>query len=230
MGLGRLILGLWVIGLPATPVLAQAAPDAGTGRAANEPPQDRRVSASKGRAHSPFFPKLIGAPALLSEKVRAKLEERARSRAIEQAAAGHIEPGSARATAPLADSPLAEPAGIETVEPRVMGDDVRSRRMVAFETDEGITVLSNHARDVPTPVRAIAKSAPLGVEAEPVVVADHRPMTETRGLHARTDAARRSAGATTASIIESGLVWWGVAGAASVGLALVWFMRRRGGA
>lgn len=135
---------------------AVAAPDAGAGT----PPRGDR----EPRSH--FFPKLIANPSLLSEQVRARLQERAAARSAEPQLPALEEEGAVK---PARDDARASEARV-----------ARLRRMVSFETLEGVTVLSNRGADgqertspsrplppPPAPPVDTAQPAPAGTEAAP---------------------------------------------------------------
>lgn len=203
--------------LSAALAASAGAADAGAPRG-NEPPESAGTLAAKApgtELRSRFFPKHIN-PGMLSEKVRARLEESARTRAIEAGRNGTAAPGERSFPA------LAEPSEgvIERVDPPANGAALR--RMVSFENDEGVTVLSNRPKDVPAP--APAARAPFESEAaEPAPAPAQRETTQTRRLRPKPPEARSARGPEPRSTWP----WFALGGTALAGVGVWWIRRGR---
>jgi hypothetical protein len=205
-----ILLLLW-----ASDAAAQAPTDAGAAHV--RAPSEGLSPALGDRAErrtlpSPFFPKRIGNPGILSEKVRARLEERVRSRAAEDGVPPPL-PLAGTDTLPPEDAVIhAEPPS---------GDTLR-RRMISFETDEGVTILSNRRADLQSPAPAPLPSAPVVTrQSAEEPVPERSEATETRSLRARRAPPPRRKETSTS---------WGwialVAGGAG-GLGFWWLKRGR---
>lgn len=156
---------------------------------------------------------------MLSEKVRARLEERARMRAIQDGVTAGS-PGAAPPSLPLSAEP--SEGVIQRADP--LGGTTPMRRMVSFENDDGVTVLSNHPRDVPA---AAIPAPPARIEAavaEPPPEPVERETTEVRPLRPKPVA--RTARAPEP---RSAWPWFLIGGTAFAGLGAWWLRRGRGG-
>lgn len=182
------------VGLCALEVRAQVGADAGLPAASTA--LDARQRSTAGMPGSAPFAKTIN-PAMLTEGVQARLRERAAARARVDTSAG-------------ADSAGSPPRPSEAA--RRIGE-ARMRRVQAFETHDGVTILSNRVSELPLgPSAPIRQSTPPEREGETLVA---RPaLTEARGLRAAGTSAPVQQGSTSDG-------WgWPIAALLAVGAAV----------
>lgn len=198
------LAGLLIAGFGAS---AGAATDAGSSAAQTNGTELR----------SRFFPKHINS-GMLSEKVRARLEESARARAIEAGENGAAAPAERSAPPPPPAARVQDV--IERVD--IPANGTALRRVVSFQNDEGVTVLSNRPRDLPTVVRA----APTRIESEPeelaAAPAQQEPVTEARRLRPKASVARSARDPEPRAVWP----WLALGGTAFAGLGVWWLLRR----
>lgn len=201
-----------LLAVVATSTLPAAGADAGFRSPPSAPYPRGLERATPPSPRSRFFPKLIDNPAVLSERVRAQLVER-------------VAAGAGGAPPPL----LPRDDAVKRTDPvPAVPEAVRQRRMMAFETIEGVTVLSNRAGDPsPAPVPVAPDEEP-----SPPVPVPRSPDDEEAPARAAERAPRRRASPASPETArdDAPTRWpWLVligTGAAAFG---AWFaMRRRG--
>jgi hypothetical protein len=186
-------------GLAAAPALAQGHPDAGA--------QPSGAGASERRPGAPVLKSIPNANNVLSEGVRARLAERAAAR----------HPSELAARAPAAAEPRPNEAAVAAQSARqaAPSEPVRrglayQRRVMALETGDGITVLSNRVTEPPPPRSAAlgrTREAPELAGVQPEQQAnDESSVTETRSL--RASSSRREVPQARQRSLGSGWLVW----------------------
>lgn len=217
-----LCLGLQ-LGLGVGAAVAQAQPDAGVTLGTNaansvHAPELPRRGLVTGADRSAQFPRVD--PSQLSEGVRAQLQQRALAR----------QPSSGAAAEP---SPSTLPAPTRALTRRVpseefsaLGDD-RKRRVRSFETDEGITVLSNRLPpDLPHARLSLAMQASRAApERESEALVDPPRVTETHSLRAY-DAKLAKPKSESPDTSQGWLLWPILLFATSAIVGTLWFRKK----
>ncbi len=140
-------------------------------------------------------------------------------RALEEGTTAAGAPAQAPPSLPLQAPPL------EAIERADRHDSATPlRRMVSFENDDGVTVLSNRTMDLPEPA---APAPPARIGSEVAEAPSERVASEvTEALPLRPRPLARGSRAPEPSTVWP---WFLVGGAALAGLGVWWLRRGRGG-
>lgn len=192
-GLLAVALSLVAFSIGPRPALAQSAPDAGANRHAASG-TDAPPGAANERPAAPVLKSIPNANNVLSERVRARLQERAAGRhpselGAHEAAAEHP---SEPAAQPLVS---AAPPAVQSAREHASSEALRrgaahQRRVLALDTGDGITVLSNRMGNLSAPpLAAVRPSRAEAEHSEEVTPEQHAALdeatvTETRSLRA----------------------------------------------